>query len=179
MLRYIVLLIVIAAAALEGPALLQTYMEQQAETDGRSGQTLRATREKPAGRHESNGVRGAETLEAGRDGHFRTDLRINNRWIKVLVDTGATAVSIPYEEAARLGLHPAKSDFTVQTRTANGIRYSALVNLDEVRIGKITLYDVDALISPPGALSTTLLGMSFLGRLRQVDMRDGRLVLVQ
>lgn len=171
MLRYALLLVVLAALAVEGPELLKPFMEQAPERV--------ATVQSAEPVSEIRGGNRTVTLEAGPGGHFAAEVRVNNRWIDVMVDTGATTVAIPYEEAVRLGIRPANSDYTVPTHTANGIRYSAPVTLREVRIGDIKVHDVEGLVSPKGALSVTLLGMSFLGRLRQVEMRDGQLVMVQ
>lgn len=171
MLRYIILLIVFMAVAMEGPALLQAVVGDQPKQAASLREETRQSESQSNGR--------SVTLEAGRGGHFAAQARINNRWIDVMVDTGATTVAIPYEEAVRLGIQPANSDFTVATNTANGIKYYAPVTLREVRIGGIRLHDVDGLVSPRGALSVTLLGMSFLGRLSGVNMRDGQLVMSQ
>jgi aspartyl protease family protein len=53
----------------------------------------------------------------------------------------------------------------------------APVVLDRVAIGSILVRNVPAAVSEPGKLSTSLLGMTFLGRLQRVDMRGGVLVL--
>lgn len=178
MLRYIILAMFVAIAALEGPQIMQSLMDG----DGSIGHSEVAARESgdvsAQSANTGAGKRGVR-LSADRSGHYGTEIRVNNRWLKVLVDTGATAVSIPYEEAGRLGIRPPESDFTVRTQTANGIRFSAPVTLNEVRLGDIRLQNVEAMVSPPGALSVTLLGMSFLGRLSQVDIRSGELVMVQ
>jgi aspartyl protease family protein len=49
--------------------------------------------------------------------------------------------------------------------------------LNSVSIGDITVRDVRAAVSEPGRLRTSLLGMSFLGRLSRFNMRPGLLVL--
>jgi aspartyl protease family protein len=46
-----------------------------------------------------------------------------------------------------------------------------------VSIGEITVRNIPAAVSEPGSLGTSLLGMSFLGRLQRVEMRSGTLVL--
>ena len=61
--------------------------------------------------------------------------------------------------------------------TANGAAKVAPVTLDRVSIGDITVRNVPAAVSEPGKLGTSLLGMSFLGRLQQIDIRSGVLVL--
>lgn len=119
------------------------------------------------------------TLSAQSNGHYVADVDINGRDIEVLVDTGATVVSLTYEDAERVGLFLSSNDFTARVRTANGTAKVAPVRLDRVEIGGITVRDVDAVVSERGRLGTTLLGMSFLSRLGRVDMRQGQLVLAE
>jgi aspartyl protease family protein len=51
------------------------------------------------------------------------------------------------------------------------------VTLREVRLGDIVVRNVDAVVLPVGALSTSLLGTSFLGRLQGYEVQTGRMVL--
>jgi len=120
---------------------------------------------------------GLVRLRRSRGGHYLARAKINNRQIRVMVDTGATLVALTFEDARRAGINVSSSDFTSRSRTANGIARSARVNIRSLRIGNITLRNVKASVSRPGALHVTLLGMSFLGRLSRVEMRDGDLVL--
>ena len=120
---------------------------------------------------------GSVVLRASDNGHFETSARINGRSVDVLVDTGATLVALTYEDARRAGLSLADRDFTGRSRTANGVSRVAPVRLDKVTIGSITVRDVDGVVAEEGKLFKTLLGMSFLSRLDQVDMRSGKLVL--
>jgi aspartyl protease family protein len=62
-------------------------------------------------------------------------------------------------------------------QTANGKARAHRVKLDSVRLGSISLGNVDALVMEEGALNTNLLGMSFLRRLSRYEVRDGSLVL--
>ncbi|AHB48964.1 aspartyl protease [Hyphomicrobium nitrativorans NL23] len=136
-----------------------------------------ATRE-PAG--EPNTLRsGTEELKASRDGHYYARAEINGRPLDVLVDTGASMVALTYEDAERLGLNLRPSDFTARVQTANGTAAVAPVELDRVSIGRITVRNVRGVVSERGRLGKTLLGMSFLGELRRVDISQGRLLLVE
>ncbi|HTV70138.1 MAG TPA: TIGR02281 family clan AA aspartic protease [Rhizobiaceae bacterium] len=110
-------------------------------------------------------------------GGYETDIYIRGRAVHVEVDTGATFLSLTYQDAMAVGLHLTGSDFRYQTSTANGIGRVAKVHLNEVRIGDFSIYDVDALVSQPWALRTSLLGMNVLSRLGGVHIADGRLVL--
>lgn len=138
-----------------------------AEGDGRGGGT--ATR--LSGR--------AVVLRADQRGHFEVDARVNGTPIAVMVDTGATSVALRYEDAARLGLRPLPSEFDVPIATANGTTKAARVMLGEVRIGDVRVRQVEALVVPAKALTTNLLGMSFIRRLGKVELKGDRLVLAE
>jgi aspartyl protease family protein len=123
-------------------------------------------------------IRPMLALRADRGGHYATDVVINGRATRAVVDTGATAVSLSLGEAQRLGL-PYREGRLIRTRTAGGEREAWLIKLDTVQAGSILLRGVEATVSTlPDAPPVTLLGMSFL---RHVDMRtDGdRLLLMQ
>ena len=94
-----------------------------------------------------------------------------------MIDTGATMVALSYEDAEAAGFRLSDSDFTRAVSTANGVARVAPVTLDRVSIGNITVRDVPAAVAERGRLKTSLLGMSFLGRLSRFDMRSGRLVM--
>lgn len=123
------------------------------------------------------GPPGTVELRADRSGHFLATATVNGRPIEMLVDTGASFVALSFEDAERIGVYVRPADFTAQVQTANGIAKVAPVTLDSVSIGDITLYDVRAVVSEPGRLGTSLLGMTFIGRLSRAEMRDGILVL--
>jgi aspartyl protease family protein len=116
-------------------------------------------------------------LAAGSNGHYVTKASINNRSIAVLVDTGASAVALSYEDAESVGLRPSSLTFDVPVNTANGVGKAARVTLRKVEIDNVRVSDVDGLVLQKGALDGTLLGMSFLSRLRSFSVENGKLVL--
>jgi aspartyl protease family protein len=116
-------------------------------------------------------------IHAGAHGHYFASAEINGRPIDVLVDSGASIVALAYDDARRAGVHVRGSDYTQRVSTANGFARVAPVVLDRISIGDITVRNVPAAVSEPGALATSLLGMSFLGRLQRVDIRSGTLIL--
>ena len=116
-------------------------------------------------------------IPAARSGHFFTEVEIDGHPITIMVDTGATMVALSYEDAERAGIFLNPGDFTHSVSTANGRARVAPVMLHSVSIGGITVRDVRAVVSEPGRLRTSLLGMSFLGRLSRFNMRPGLLVL--
>jgi aspartyl protease family protein len=61
--------------------------------------------------------------------------------------------------------------------TANGRTVAARVRLEKVAIGPLDHKNVDALVAQPGALTQSLLGMSFLSRLRSYEFSGDFLTL--
>jgi aspartyl protease family protein len=120
---------------------------------------------------------GTVTLPAGEFGHFLTEAEINGRDVGVMVDTGASLVALTYDDAERAGIFVRPSDFTHRAQTANGVARVAPVTIPRIRIGDVTVRNVDAVVSERGASNRTLLGMSFLGRLSRVEMRGSTLLL--
>jgi aspartyl protease family protein len=125
------------------------------------------------------GFGGEVRVRADPQGHFVVDAAINGRPITLMADTGATVVVLSFEDAEKLGLSPRNLDFTGLAKTANGVSRIAPVTLDRVRVDGITLYDIQAAVAEPGALSGNLLGMSFLGKLSRFEMKGDELVLAQ
>ena len=119
----------------------------------------------------------ATALKAGQNGHFIVKAEINGRNVKVLVDTGASAVALSYEDAKDIGLHPGSLDYNVPVSTANGVVKAAGVNLDKVEIDGVRVSDVQGLVMPQGAMRGSLLGMSFLSKLQSFKVEDGVLYL--
>jgi len=138
-----------------------------------------AMRERPAAEDEGAGFTREVRLRADASGHFVFKAAVNERLASFVADTGATFVMLTYEDAERLGLSPRSLDFSAPVQTANGISYVAPVTLDRVRVEDITIRDVPAAVAGKGALGTNLLGMSFLGRLKNFQIQRGELVLVQ
>ncbi|HWH41612.1 MAG TPA: TIGR02281 family clan AA aspartic protease [Usitatibacter sp.] len=103
------------------------------------------------------------TLAPDGRGHFSAEGAINDAHVRFLVDTGATFVTLPAAEAARLGIDAEKGRPAV-SQTANGNVLVRRVTLDRVKVGDITLYNVDAVVQDGPGLDMTLLGMSFLNR---------------
>jgi aspartyl protease family protein len=103
------------------------------------------------------------TLTADSQGHFVADGQINGGSIRFLVDTGATAVSLSSADASRLGIDYRKGQPGLMG-TANGAAVAYKVKLDSVRVGDITVNNVDAAVLEGNQMPFALLGMSFLNR---------------
>jgi len=103
-------------------------------------------------------------LTANERGHFLTDGQVNGIPIRFAVDTGATFVSLPASEARRLGLDYRRGQRAIM-ETANGNAPAYRIKLDTVRVGGITVHNVDAVVMEGDNPSVALLGMSFLNRM--------------
>lgn len=122
-------------------------------------------------------VQGSVVIAKGYDGHFHIRTNINGHRIEMIADTGASAVVLTDRDARALGIKPDKSAYTVPTATANGRSVTAPIVLPELAIGAIALRNVPALVAEPGALETSLLGNTFLERLKSFTIEGDRLIL--
>lgn len=111
-----------------------------------------------------------------RDGQFWTTAKVNRRAIDFLVDTGAGSVALTMEDAKRIGINTRRLDYDVPVRTAGGRIMAAEVELDEVKVGSIRVKDVKALVVPAD-MGSSLLGMTYLGALKKIEVTQDRLVL--
>lgn len=113
---------------------------------------------------------------ANEHGHVIVEAAVNGARLRMLVDTGATLVTLTPEDARAAGIDPAGLTFTRRVSTANGTARMAPVMLREVRIEQLSVYDVPAAVLEN--LNFSLLGMSFLSRLRSYEMSDGKLTIM-
>lgn len=110
------------------------------------------------------------------DGHYWAEANVNGRAVRFLVDTGATTVALTLEDARRLGFDPAKLDYVYDVVTAEGRVKAAGVKLATISVAGARVDDVQALVIEKG-LDTSLLGMSYLGRLRAFEATQTSLIL--
>lgn len=103
------------------------------------------------------------------DGHFFAKVKINSSQLQMLVDTGASSVVLKQADAERVGINIRELTFSVPVQTANGATFAAPVKLASITVGNIEFKNIEALIAKPGALKDSLLGMSFLSRLRSYE----------
>ncbi len=118
-------------------------------------------------------------VEIGRanDGDFAVRAQINGAHVQMVLDTGASSVVLTREDAKAAGLPLEVLNYTVNIDTANGRTKAAPVTLDRITIGGLEERAIDALVAQPGQLKMSLLGMSFLNRLRSWQVSGDRLTL--
>lgn len=130
----------------------------------------------PASVGSSGGEAGGSriVLSADSRGHFLTQGQINGRSAAMMIDTGASTVSLSVAQAQQFGLDYKKGS-PMGISTANGVIGGWRIKLDRLRVGDVTLYDVDAVVSD-GAMPYVLLGNNFLGRF-QMNRNNDQMVL--
>lgn len=134
---------------------------------------------RPAGSGASMNRSEQIAIAPDRSGNYLTDVEIDGHFIHMIVDTGATYVSLTNADASAIGIRPAPVDFKYRIMTANGTGVAAKVTIGTLRLGQMEVNDVEAFVMPPGVLGTSLLGMSALRQLGSVEISDGQLVLRQ
>jgi len=112
---------------------------------------------------------------ANERGHVVLDAAVNGAPVRMLVDTGASLVTLTPADARAAGINPANLAYSGRVQTANGTARMAPVTLREIRIGQLSIYDVSASVLEH--LDVSLLGMSLLSRLQGYEMRDGKLTI--
>ncbi len=116
---------------------------------------------------------GTGAVAKASDGHFWADAEVASsagarEQVHFLVDTGATAVALTPDDAAKLGIKPAELKYGHSVTTAGGQARAAAVTLASISINGARLENVQALVVSDG-LDVSLLGMSYLGRLTRFE----------
>jgi aspartyl protease family protein len=126
----------------------------------------------------TSGATGAIVQVArARGGDFTVQVDLNGKPVSMLIDTGASSVVLTQEAARAANLPLDLLKYDVPIETASGRARAAAVVIDQVAVGGIVERRVPALVSAPGDLRTSLLGMSFLNRLRSFEVTGGRLIM--
>ncbi len=113
------------------------------------------------------------------DDGFLANAEVNGQAFPMLVDSGAATVVLRQSDAEKAGIDVTHVTFDTPLKTANGTSYLAPVRLKSVRVGQLTVEDVEALVAKPGTLNESLLGMSFLRRLTSYQVAGDFITLRQ
>ena len=123
------------------------------------------------------GQGGEAIIRSRLGGEFAVSARINGARATLMFDTGASMVVLTAADARRAGIEVRDLAYDVPVTTANGAAMAAEIRLDEIAVGPIVMRNVPGLVAKPGALQESLLGMSFLGRLKSYSVERGKLIL--
>ena len=106
----------------------------------------------------------AMVLSPDPSGHYSVAGEINGVPVNMMLDTGASLVSIPAPLAAKMGIDYRNKGRRAFSQTAGGTTQVWIVKLDRVKVGEFEFANVDGSISEAG-LPVILLGNSVLKRL--------------
>jgi aspartyl protease family protein len=110
-------------------------------------------------------------IERSPQGHFYVDAEINGELVHCIVDTGASMVAVPVDDARRIGLVFSDAEFQPIAKGAGGIVNGKEVVLDTISVDGKRVEHV------PGAIlqgsEICLLGQAYLNRLSSVEMSGG------
>lgn len=99
-------------------------------------------------------------------GMFKTHGSINGHSVALLVDTGATSVSMSARDARKLGIQYRLDGQPIKTNTASGVADAWRVKLKSVRLGQLLERNVEGVVVDGDYPKTVLLGMTFLNRMK-------------
>jgi len=125
-----------------------------------------------------------EKISLRRDGNtFRASVVINGKHTQeMIVDSGASLLTLPYEMAIAMDLKPEPSDKKILLSIADGSTITGILKkIASVRVGTFEVKDVECAVLGPEAINAEpLLGMSFLGEFQfQVDAAASTLGMTQ
>jgi aspartyl protease family protein len=96
--------------------------------------------------------------------------------IRFLIDTGASDTVLSPSDAQSLGIDLGALDFSRIYQTANGMGRGAPYTLERLDVGPISISGMPVSVNEAD-MSSSLLGMTFLRRLRSFEIQGRRLIL--
>lgn len=108
-------------------------------------------------------------------GHVALTALVNGAPVRFLVDTGASRVTLTAHDARAAGIDGSELVFNQRSETANGLAREAPIMLREIRVEQLSIDNIPAAVNE--SLKVSLLGMSFLKRLKSFEMREGALTI--
>jgi aspartyl protease family protein len=119
---------------------------------------------------------GLIVINISQDGHFYVNALVNGAEIRFMVDTGASDIAINLNDAKKMSLNIKTLIFNKRYQTANGMSLGAGVILDEVEIAGVKFMNLGASVNG-GNMGVSLLGMSFLNKLKRYEVYQDKLIL--
>lgn len=115
-------------------------------------------------------------IQKSDDKHFYITLKMNEKNVLFLIDTGATTTTLTIKDAKRIGIDISNLKFNQIVNTANGIAYNASVEVKNIKLGEYFIDSLWVLVSKE-LNGNSLLGMNFLNKLNGYDIRKDRMIL--
>lgn len=115
------------------------------------------------------------SIKISDNNHYMINAIVDGVEILFLIDTGATNTVLSLKDAKLIGADIDNLIYNIPVNTANGISFCASYKIDYIEIGDIKISDMSILISKN--MDESLLGMSFLNRLKSFQFSDNVLTL--
>jgi aspartyl protease family protein len=109
-------------------------------------------------------------------GNFFIFGEANGVRVRFLIDTGASDTVLSPSDAANIGIDVKELDFSRVYQTANGMGRGAPYTLESLSVGPISVSPMPVSINE-AEMNSSLLGMTFLRRLRSFEIQGRRLIL--
>jgi aspartyl protease family protein len=174
MLRLAAIAVIGAVSAAASAEVVIDYARDHPAPALRQAETVAAPASAAAGPSPATGE--AASVAKAADGHYWAEASVNGAEVRFLVDTGASAVALTPYDAQRLGFDPQSLNYAFTVTTASGQARAAQVNLASVSVSGAEVDNVQAYVIDSG-LKTSLLGMTYLGRLSQFEATQNSMIL--
>ncbi|HSM95318.1 MAG TPA: TIGR02281 family clan AA aspartic protease [Rhizomicrobium sp.] len=115
------------------------------------------------------------SVSPGEDGIYYVFAEVNGARIRFVIDTGSDDVVLTAKDARRAGIDVSQLHFTEDYDAETGSGQEADATVRQFSIGPLALANLPVSVNEDGGAS--LLGMSFLHRMKSVEIRDNRLYL--
>lgn len=109
------------------------------------------------------------------DGLYYLFARANGAEIRFVIDSGSDDVVLTRKDARRAGIDVARLEFSHDFDAETGAGYEADATIRSLNVGSLALNDFPVTVNEDGGAS--LLGMTFLRRMKSVEIRDNKLYL--
>lgn len=119
---------------------------------------------------------GEARLERSADGFFYAPAELDGHRLRLLVDTGASAIMLSTGDARRLGIDPRGLVFDRHVQTSAGVVPMARVTLDRLTIAGRSFEDVPVMVLAHGG-GVPLMGQSIIARFHAMRMSGDLLIL--
>ena len=116
------------------------------------------------------------TISESDGGNYFLFGTVNGARVLFMVDTGASDIVLAPADARRAGIDTGALTYIQAYQTANGTAGGARVKVQELTAGKIAFSNVTVSVNQV-EMNGSLLGMTFLRRLKSFEFRDRKLTL--
>lgn len=115
-------------------------------------------------------------LSESEGGNFYVFGTVNGTPIRFLIDTGASDIVLSPSDARLIGIATENLDYSRVYGTANGIGHGAMATVSSLTVGPVGFHNVAVSVNQ-APMDSSLLGMTFLRRLKSFAIRNHRLYL--